>query len=233
MLTPAEAEQLIRRNLTPFHREDCPLAAAHGRVLRGGIRADRELPPYDRVTLDGYALRAAALAAGVRTFGIERLQAAGMRAFDLGAAAEACIEVMTGAVLPTGADCVVPYEETRRDGATMTVVGDVGSLGVGHAIHRRGSDHATGELMVAPGTRLTGREVAVAAACGYGALTVSQVPKIAVVATGDELVEVESPVAAHQIRRSNDHALRSTHDSPTIIGPFAGAGNASSCTCTP
>lgn len=208
MLTPAEAEKLICERVAPFHREDCPLAAAAGRILRAEVRADRELPPFDRVTMDGYALQASALAAGNRTFRVEHVQAAGMRAFTLRDPAGACIEIMTGAVLPVGADCIVPYEETRREGRTMTVVGDVAGLGPGSAIHRRGSDHAAGEVLLAPGTRLSGREIAVAAACGYGVLTVSQRPKIAVVATGDELVEVESPVAAHQIRRSNDHALR-------------------------
>ncbi len=207
MLTPAEAERFIFENLVPYHREDCPLAAAHGRVLRSPICADRDLPPFDRVTMDGYALRASSLAAGTTTFRVERVQAAGMRAFKLGAAVEACIEVMTGAVLSAGADCVVPYEATRREGGTMSVIGEVGSLIAGHAIHHRGGDHRAGDVLVTPGTRLTGREIAVAAACGQSVLTVSQVPKIAVVATGDELVEVESTVAAHQIRRSNDYAL--------------------------
>ncbi len=211
MLTPAEAEKLILDNLAPFHREDCPLAHATGRVLRTNLCADRDLPPFDRVTMDGYALRAATLAAGARKFRIEATQAAGMRPFKLGAAADACIEIMTGAVLPEGADCVVPYEDTTLgDGATMTVSGPVASFGAGHAVHRRGSDHRAGELIVRAGVRLTGREIAVAAACGYGVLTVSQSPKIAVVATGDELVEVEAPVAPHQVRRSNDHALRAT-----------------------
>ena len=62
MITPAAAEKLIFTHLAPFHREDCPLAQAHGRVLRGDVCADRDLPPFDRVTMDGYALRAAALA---------------------------------------------------------------------------------------------------------------------------------------------------------------------------
>jgi molybdopterin molybdotransferase len=208
MLTPAEAEKIILEHIVPYHREDCPLAEAHGRVLRCEVRADRDLPPFNRVTLDGYALRASALAAGTTTFRIGRVQAAGMRAFKLGEAADACIEVMTGAVLPIGADCIVPYEETRRHGVTMTVVGAGPHLGAGHAVHQRGSDHGAGEMMVPAGTRITGREIAVAAACGYGVLTVSQLPKIAVVATGDELVEVETAVAAHQIRRSNDYALR-------------------------
>lgn len=207
MLTPAEAERLILENIAPFHREDCPLAAAHRRVLRSELRADRDLPPFNRVTMDGYALRSTAIAEGVRTFRVEATQAAGMRAFKLGEAADACIEIMTGAVLPEDADCVVPYEETVRDGATMTLR-DGAEIAPGNAVHRRGSDHRSGDLIVRPGVRLTGREIAVAAACGYGAVTVSQLPKIAVVATGDELVEVESPVAPHQIRRSNDHALR-------------------------
>ncbi|MSU48892.1 MAG: molybdopterin molybdenumtransferase MoeA [Opitutus sp.] len=208
MLTPAEAERLILENTVLFHREDCPLAAAQGRVLRTDLRADRDLPPFDRVTMDGFALRAASLAAGGAIFRVEGLQAAGMRAFKLGPAADACIEVMTGAVVPEGADCVVPYEETTRDGGNVTFTGTAVQFVAGHAIHRRGSDHRAGEVIVRSGSRLTGREIAVAAACGRSVLTVSHLPKVAVVATGDELVEVDAPVAPHQIRRSNDYALR-------------------------
>lgn len=208
MLTPAEAEKRIFELLAPYPREDCPLAAAHRRVLRSEIRADRDLPPFDRVTMDGYALRAAALAAGRRTFRVEGVQAAGMRAFKLSAAEDACVEAMTGAVLPEGADAVVPYEDTTREGATMSVRAEVAAFAAGNAVHRRGSDRRAGDELVRPGVRLATREIAVAAACGYGTVSVSQLPKIAVVATGDELVEVESPVAPHQIRRSNDHALR-------------------------
>ena len=207
MLIPAEAEQLIQANITPFHREDCPLTAAHGRVLRQDLGAYRDLPPFDRVTMDGYALRSAAIAGGIRTFRVEGVQAAGMRAFQLGVAEDACVEVRTGAVLPGGADCVVPYEDTKREAATM-VLQDGNSPQAGQAIHRRGSDHRAGEIMIRAGTRLTGREIAVAAACGHAVLTVSHSPRIAVVATGDELVEVDALGAPHQIRRSNDHALR-------------------------
>jgi molybdopterin molybdotransferase len=207
MITPAEAEKLILEAMPPMLREDCPIAEAHGRVLRADLRADRDLPPFHRVTMDGYALRAAALSAGIVNFRVEAVQAAGMRPFALGPAEDVCIEIMTGAVLPAGADCVVPYEDTTRDGATMALApGD--RFEPGHAVHRRGSDHRAGDIVVPAGTRLTGREIAVAAACGYTALTVSQSPKIAVVATGDELVEIGSMVAPHQIRRSNDYALR-------------------------
>lgn len=208
MLTPAEAQRLILENVALFHREDCPLGSAHGRVLRNEVRADRDLPPFDRVTMDGYAVRSSSLKAGTQSFVVSGVQAAGMRAFKLGSKADACVEVMTGAVLPEGADCVIPYEETTREGMGVAVSAEALRFASGHAVHRRGSDHMAGEVMVKPGTRLTGREIAVAAACGHSNLVVSQRPRIAVVATGDELVEVEASVGPHQIRRSNDHALR-------------------------
>ncbi len=207
MLTPAEAEKLMLGALVPFPAEDCALAAVHGRVLRAELRADRDLPPFDRVTLDGYALRTAALAGGQRTFRIEATQAAGMRPFKLGPAPDACVEIMTGAVLPTGADCVVPYEETENSGAKMNLRPGA-TWSNGRAVHRRGSDHHAGEVIVKAGTRITGREIAVAAAIGATTLPVTRVPNIAVVATGDELVEIGDAVAPHQIRRSNDYALR-------------------------
>jgi molybdopterin molybdotransferase len=207
MLTPAEAEALILANLPRFPREDCPLASAHGRVLRAEICADRDLPPFDRVTMDGYALRAATLAAGGRIFRIESVQAAGMKPRQLGPGADAGVEVMTGAVLPEGADCVVPFEDTTGDGVTITIA-RAAEIVAGHAVHLRGSDHRKGDVIVPPGTRLTGREIAVAASVGATALTVAAWPKIAVVVTGDELVEIDAAVAPHQIRRSNDHALR-------------------------
>lgn len=208
MLTPAEAEKSILAALAPFHREDCALAHVTGRVLREDVQADRDQPPFDRVTMDGFAVRAASIAAGIRRFQIEAVQAAGMRAFQLSANPDAAIEIMTGAVLSEGADCVVPYEETTRDGSSMMLTAAAVPFAAGHAIHRRGSDYRAKATVIPAGTRMTGREVAVAAACGRGTLTVSQVPRIAVIATGDELVEVEAQVGPHQVRRSNDHALR-------------------------
>ncbi len=208
MLTPAGAEKLIFDTIPLFHREDCAISEAHGRVLRGDLRADRDLPPFDRVTMDGFALRASSLAKGVGRFRVAATQAAGMRPFSLGPAEDACVEVMTGAVLPDGADCVVPYEETARDGEWAVIAPAAEARGPGRHVHRRGSDHRMGDVVLGSGVRLTGREIAVAASCGHPALTVSHSPKVAVVSTGDELVEVEALVASHQIRRSNDYAIR-------------------------
>ncbi len=208
VLTPAGAEKLIFDTIPLFHREDCAISEAHGRVLRADLRADRDIPPFDRVTMDGFALRASALAGGVARFRVEATQAAGMRPFKLGAPDHSCIEVMTGTVLPDGADCVVAYEETTREGEWIVAAPAAEPAEPGRYVHRRGADHRAGDVIVRSGVRLTGREIAVAASCGHPALTVTHSPKIAVISTGDELVEVEALVAPHQIRRSNDYAIR-------------------------
>jgi len=159
--------------------------------------------------MDGYAVRASALAAGVRRFRIGAIQAAGRAPLALDESADACIEIMTGAVLPAGADCVVPYEEASRGEGDGIAVSDAGAaMGPGHSVNLRGADHRAGEVLVRAGARLTGREIAVAASCGYATLSVSHAPRIGILSTGDELVEVDAPVAPHQIRRSNDRALR-------------------------
>lgn len=207
MLTPAAAFDLVLQNQAAFPAETCALAQAHGRVLRADIRADRDLPPFNRVTMDGYALRSSAVAAGLRTFRIGAVQAAGMRPAILGSEPDACVEIMTGAMLPEGADCVVPYEETTKLNHAITLNPDY-QVAAGQSVHARGSDFAAGELIVAKGCRITAREIAVAASCGCATLNVSRLPKIAVVGTGDELVEVDAIVAPHQVRRSNDYALR-------------------------
>ncbi len=208
VLTPAAAEKLILETIPLFHRQDCGISEAHGRVLRSDLKADRDLPPFDRVTMDGFAVRSEALARGVTRFRVEATQAAGMRPFALGPADSACVEVMTGAVLPEGADCVVPCEDAARDGAWAVVALAPGAAAPHLHVHRRGSDHKAGDVIIHAGVRLTGREIAVAAACGHPALTVTHSPKVAVVSTGDELVEVDALVGPHQIRRSNDYALR-------------------------
>lgn len=204
----AEAEAEILRRVPLLPTEDCPLAQAGGRVLRSPLRADRDVPPFDRVTMDGYAVRAAALEAGVRRLQVVGTQAAGMIPLTLHGD-DTCIEIATGAVLPGGSDCVVPYEETTREGVTVTVLPTAG-VRAGSNLHRRGSDHRAGAELVPAGLRLTSRELAVAASIGAGTLRVSLCPAVAVVSTGDELVDVSAPaVAPHQIRRSNDQALRS------------------------
>ncbi|MFA6288552.1 MAG: molybdopterin molybdotransferase MoeA [Opitutaceae bacterium] len=205
LIAPADADRIILESVRPLPAEDCPLAQAHGRVLRAPLKADRDLPPFDRVTMDGYALRAG----GGRVFRVTGTQAAGMVPLAIKNDAE-CVEIMTGASLPAGADCVVPYEEVSREGSTITLSATT-DLAPGASIHRHGSDAIAGKELVATGTRLTGREIAVAASVGAATLRVAMRPSVAVIATGDELVEVDyAALAPHQIRKSNDYALRAS-----------------------
>lgn len=215
LVSPTEALRRVLDSVLPLPTEDCVISSAHGRVLRGDIRADRAMPPFDRVTMDGYALNVASVRHtapdGTLSLKVDGPpQMAGMLPRILADdTAGTCVEIMTGAVLPIGAEAVVPYEDTERSGNVVTLSTDtVRLLATGQNIHPKGSDHAAGDLLVASGTRMTGREIAVAASCGYASVPVAALPRIGLVATGDELVEVSLPVAPHQVRRSNDAALR-------------------------
>jgi molybdopterin molybdotransferase len=208
VLTPQAAEKLIFDAIPLFHKEDCGISDAHGRILRSDLRADRDLPPFDRVTMDGFAVNSAACARGSRKFRVEATQAAGMRPFVLAKEKGGCIEVMTGAVLPEGTDSVIPYEDATREGELVALLPSAEIPTHGRHVHRRGADNKSGDVVVKAGIRLTGREIAVAAACGHSSLTVTHSPKVAVISTGDELVEVDALVAPHQVRRSNDYAIR-------------------------
>jgi len=201
MLTPAEAEAAITAALAPAGTEELPLAACAGRVLRQAVVAERDAPPFDRVAMDGIAIAHGAR----RSFRVAGVQPAGAPAAKLASPGD-CIEVMTGAVLPVGADAVVPVER-------ITVADGVASLEPGYEtapwqhVHRRASDASAGAVLLGPGTRLGAPEIAIAASAGLPRLAVSRKPRIAVLSTGDELIDPGRPVLAHQVRRSNSYGL--------------------------
>ncbi len=205
MLTPAEAEQLIGQHLQCLPIESLPLAQCAGAVLRENIYAERDHPPYHRVAMDGVALDSQAVGAGSRAFRIQATQAAGDAPLSLDSAAD-CIEVMTGAVLPSGCDSVVPVER-------ITIQGGQAQLGMEvrvepwQNVHRRGSDTRQGVLLLRAGERLHAPEIAIAASAGMARVRVASQPMLAVISTGNELVEPGEPVLAHQVRRSNAYAI--------------------------
>lgn len=206
MISVSDAARIVLESVPPLPVEDCPLAGAHGRVLREPVRADRDLPPFDRATLDGIAIAHAAFAGGARVFRSEAVQAAGMIRKTL-VHADTCIEIMTGAVLPSGCDAVVPVEDIVATEKSFEIRAGAAVV-AGQGVHRQGSDAPKGGTLIEAGARLGSPAIAIAASVGMATLRTSQLPRVAVVATGDELVEVESRVADHQIRRSNDHAIR-------------------------
>jgi len=202
LLTPAEADAAIAAALAPVSQETVPLAACAGRVLRAALKAERDAPPFDRVAMDGIAFR---FEGGRSRFRVAGVQAAGIPALRL-ASPDACFEVMTGAILPAGCDTVVPVEQIRiANGEASLLEGAVPEPW--RHVHRQASDARSGDVILEAGTRLGGPELAIAASAGLAGLPVSRVPRIAVVSTGDELVEPGLPILAHQVRRSNAYGL--------------------------
>ena len=205
MLTPAQADELIGQNLTCLPIESLPLAQCAGAVLRENVYAERDQPPFDRVAMDGIALQSAAAREGVRGFRIQGTQPAGAPALTLGAR-EACIEVMTGAVLPGGCDAVVPVEQLEVKEGLAQLVPPL-AVEPWQNVHRRGSDERQGALLLTAGSRLGAPEIAVAASAGMARIRVSTQPRLVVISTGDELVEPGDPIEPHQIRRSNVYGV--------------------------
>ena len=206
MISFRAACDLLTAAVTVAKTEHVPLESAGGRVLRQEIHADRDFPPFDRVMMDGFAMRAVDFEEG-REFVLSGTAPAGRPAVELPSTALSCIEVMTGAPLPLGADCIVPVEETSRDGERIRVSPNF-EVVPRRYVHAAGSDARAGECLLKPGVLLGSREIGVAASCGAAMVEISQLPRIAILPTGDELVAVDVIPEAHQIRQSNGHAIR-------------------------
>ncbi|WP_309379905.1 molybdopterin molybdotransferase MoeA [Cerasicoccus frondis] len=208
LISVTTADELIASFGDQSPAISCPLGKAAGRILRENIYADRPLPPFDRVMMDGYAVRFDDVAPTTGKFLVCGQQMAGDRACGLPDKSGAAIEIMTGASLPVGADAVIPYEDTEREGEifTLTAKDDIER---GQYIHRQGTDFAAQSLLVSAGSPLGPVELGVAASCGYAEVKVSARPRIAVVGTGDELVPITSTPLPHQIRASNATTLES------------------------
>jgi molybdopterin molybdotransferase len=208
LFTPRLAEEAIYSRLTCLPIESLPLTQCVGGTLRENIYAERDQPPFDRVAMDGMALDSEALRRGVKRFRIEGVQAAGAPQLTLCNADDA-IEVMTGAILPLGCDCVVPVEQLAvADGfATLTAAVVTSPY---NNVDRRGNHSRQGTLLLEAGTLLRPPEIAVAASAGMARVRVSSQPAIMVVSTGDELVEPGEAIADYQVRRSNAYAVAAT-----------------------
>jgi molybdopterin molybdotransferase len=183
--------------------ESVGLADAEGRVLAEVVRADRDQPPFDRATRDGFAVRAADIGGLLRIVGQVR---AGQSWSGAALAEGEAIEIMTGAPMPDGADAVVMVEHTSADGGGVTV--EAGrTLRAGENVVPRGAEARAGDSLLPVGRVMGAAEVAVAASCGAVRVSVFARPRVAIVATGDELVELDAALGEGQIRNSNSYAL--------------------------
>jgi molybdopterin molybdotransferase len=183
--------------------ETVPLHEALSRVLANPVVADRDYPPFDRATRDGYAVRSSDVAQVPTTLRCRgQIKAGG--AFNSAVGSGECIEIMTGAAVPSGADAVVMVEFTAVAGDQVQFARSVTR---GENIVRSGAECKRGDVGLTPGTRLRAQEISVAATAGCTKLQVYARPKVAILSTGDEVVEVERMPGPVQIRNSNAHSL--------------------------
>jgi molybdopterin molybdotransferase len=204
MISTADAMQAIMAAVRPLDSESIGFEETTGRVLAQDVFAERDQPPFDRVMMDGIAISYAEFAEGTRTFNVQCMQGAGDPAQILEAGN--AIEIMTGASLPEGADCIVPVERiiVNEHGAHIEANYPAEAR---QFIHARGSDHAQGTELLKTGTRISPMDIAIIASAGLAEVDVAMQPSISVISTGNELIPAGASIEAHQIRMSNGPAL--------------------------
>ena len=188
----------------PKGRELLGLLDALGRVLAEPIHADRDFPPFPRATRDGYALRAADVGKTPAELEITGEIRAGDSSPTTAIGSGQAIAIMTGAPVPSGADAVVMIEHTSRAGNRVEITRRVSA---GDNIVPAGAEAKRGEKLLFPGVRVGYAEVAIAASVGRSRVLVYAKPRVAVLSTGDEVVDIDVPPGANQIRNSNSYSL--------------------------
>ncbi len=207
MITVEQAEQLILENTTKIPVEKVAISDALGRILAEDLCADRDFPPFNRVTMDGIAIRHEQLSNKQISFLIEATAAAGNSEKTL-QNPENCIEVMTGAMIPLGADAVIRYEDIEIKDKTANITIDTNEIRAGQNIHLQGSDRKNGDIIVPKGRKLSPAEIGVAATIGKHEILVQRKLRAVVISTGEEIVPITEMPLPHQIRTSNGYALQ-------------------------
>jgi len=203
MISVGGALRLVRRNTPVLPAERIALGRSPGRILAEDIRAASDIPPFDRSAMDGYALLSSDVAAApveLRVVGTIRAGEGRPGRIRVGT----CKAIMTGAPLPLGADAVQRVERTRRDGDRVTILAPVRP---GEAVRARGSETIRGRVVLERGSLIGPAEVAVLATFGRTLVPVRRTPRVSILATGDELVDVAGKPGPGQIRNSSAWSL--------------------------
>jgi len=205
MITVEQAIAIILEHTRTYSFQLVSLQNSLGRVLAEDILADRDFPPFNRATMDGIAISFQAYEQGQRIFPIQGIAAAGKPQQQV-QAIEHCLEIMTGAMLPIGADTVVRYEDVTISEGKATI--NIETVSCHQDIHHKGKDRQQGEVIVKKGTLLTPAEIGIAATVGKPTLQVVKSPKTIIISSGDELVPIGYSPLQHQIRQSNNYAIQ-------------------------
>ena len=199
MISVAEAARAVIDRVPRLPRELVPLDAAAGRILAADVIATRPLPGYDNSAMDGYAARSAELPATLPVAGVIAAGQVDVPALPPGAA----LRIFTGAPMPPGSDTVVIQEDAARDGDRVRLP----AAPVGDNVRPTGEDVAIGDTVITAGTRLASWDLGLLAALGVVSVPVARAPRVALIATGDELVDVAVPPGPGQLVDSSVHAL--------------------------
>ena len=221
MLSYQEARKIIiekvGENKGPRATELLRVVDALGYALAQEVKTDREYPPFNRATRDGYAVFAAAAKAGAKLKLAGEIKAGDRVTKEL--FAETCVQIMTGAAVPPGADAVVMIEHTKCEGDSVCFERNTTA---GQNIVPRGSEARAGQTLLSPGVRLGFAELALAAQVGAAELQCVAKPRVAILSTGDEVVPVDSVPGRFQIRNSNSVSLaaqvRLASGKPVLLG---------------
>ncbi|MGE8429751.1 MAG: molybdopterin molybdotransferase MoeA [Sphingobacterium sp.] len=201
MITVQKAEDIILAHSMDYGREVVSYETAVGRVLAENICADRDLPPCDRSTVDGIAIRYNAYEKGITTFSIKAIQPAGTAAIAL-TSDHQCIEIMTGSAIDGSLDTVIRYEDISIAGGMATIPQHI-AIKKGQNIHLKGKDKLKGQILVQADRVITPAIIGTAASVGKTTLWVRKTPKVIIISTGDEMVSPELEPNSYQLRRSN------------------------------
>ena len=204
MISVKEARQIILDTSQGFGVEEVPFIKSLGRILKEEIVADRDFPPFNRVSMDGIVIDHTAFKNGQRSFKIEGIQAAGSEQLSM-QNSSSCLEVMTGAVLPLNCDTVIRYEDVTIENGIASIT--VESINKAQNIHVKGKDGNAGDVLIKENIKISAAEIGVLATVGKSTVKVAKQPKVMIISTGDELVRVQDTPLEHQIRRSNVFTL--------------------------
>jgi len=199
VLSVADAAKAVIERVPRLSSELVPLDRAAGRVLAATVVAARALPGFDNSAMDGYAARSAELPGTLPVAGAIAAGQLDVPPVPAGAA----VRILTGAPMPPGADTVVIQEDATRDGDRVTLPASP----AGDNVRRTGEDVAIGEVVLAAGTRLSPWDIGLFAALGIAQVPVARAPRVALIATGDELVNVMTPPGPGQLVDSSVHTL--------------------------
>ena len=206
MISVYQAEHIILNNAKLFGWQILPLSKAYGCLLREDIRGDRDQRPFDKALMDGIAIHTDAYNKGLREFPIEKIIAAGDRQYRL-KHAHHCVQIMTGAMMPQGCNAVIPIEQVFIDSVTAALKGWT-LVKLKQNIRLRASDSKKGQVLLKSSCQILTPQIGVLASVGKTKVKVSYKPSIAIISTGDELIDIHQQPKIYQTRLSNSHALQ-------------------------